>query len=161
MKRLQMFVVGMLALGLSLPAAASGGKGLTWVKTGHTLPQGVDRVGCAGTCHATAGDTPCATALPLLCIKKDGSATPAGLVTDFYNGWAGGHIATTPPITGTTLTSLVVADQVCASYFGAGWRMAEFHDGNGGWSWYAYGNIRTDMRVWLYINDQPANCWNP
>jgi hypothetical protein len=39
--------------------------------------------------------------------------------------------------------------------------MAEHHDGGGGWSWYAYGHVRTDTRYWVYINDTSGNCWNP
>jgi hypothetical protein len=156
-----MMVLGALMVGMSLPAQASGGMGMTWTKHFHTTAQGVDRVGCGGVCNAYTGDTSCSTALPVLCIKKDGSPTPPGLATDFYNGWTGAHIATTHPIVGSVLTSQVVADQLCAAYFGAGWRMASFHDGNGGWSWYAYGDIRNDMKLWVRISDQPANCWNP
>jgi len=38
--------------------------------------------------------------------------------------------------------------------------MAEFHDGGGGWDWYVYGKVRSDMHFWVRINDQPGNCWN-
>jgi hypothetical protein len=99
--------------------------------------------------------------LPILCIKMDGSPRPSGLWTDFYNGWVGGNIATTQPIPGTWLTSQSAADQLCASYFGAGWQMAQFHHSGGGWAWYSYGNVRSDTRFWVRISDQPANCWNP
>jgi hypothetical protein len=37
--------------------------------------------------------------------------------------------------------------------------MAEFHDG-WGWGFWAKGNIESDQRFWVYINDQQANCWN-
>ncbi|MFE4519445.1 hypothetical protein ACFRMQ_35300 [Kitasatospora sp. NPDC056783] len=61
-----------------------------------------------------------------------------------------------------------MADSVCSSTFGAGWREAEFHDGHygpdlsltGGWTFWAYGNIPNDTRFWTAINDQPANPWN-
>jgi hypothetical protein len=49
---------------------------------------------------------------------------------------------------------------MCVTFFGAGWRMAEFHD-SWGWGFSAYGNVRSDTRFWVYINDQQANCWNP
>ena len=90
-----------------------------------------------------------------------GYANP-GIVTDYYNGWAGGDVAISSAVQGCTLTSLAVADAICASQFGAGWRMAEFHDGGGGWSWWAYGNIASPPpdHFWTYINDQSANCWN-
>ncbi|MFD0385050.1 hypothetical protein ACFQ2B_30855 [Streptomyces stramineus] len=64
---------------------------------------------------------------------------------------------------GTHLTSRAVADGVCANTFGAGWRMAEFHDGryganlenSGGWSYWAYGDVPAGTRFWTAINDQP------
>lgn len=146
------------------PALASGGMGMTWGKMSHGTVPGVDEVGCSvGSfyCNAYRGDTSCMTSLPILCLNVDGSPKPSGLYTDFYNGWARGNIATTQPIPGTWLTSQAAADQLCANYFGAGWRMAEFHDGGGGWDWYAYGNVRSDMHFWVRISNQPANCWNP
>jgi hypothetical protein len=138
----------------------SAGKAMTWGKISHNNTLGVDLVGCAN-CNAYAGDTSCTAFLPVLCIRQDGSPKPSGLATDFHNGWTGGHIATTHAIQGTTLTSLQVANQLCVDNFGAGWRMAEFHDGKGGWNWYAFGNARQDTRMWVSINDQPSNCWNP
>ncbi|WNG17216.1 flagellar hook-length control protein [Cystobacter fuscus] len=153
----------LLSVSFALPVEASGGRGMTWLKRSHSSTYGVDHVGCDNgvICNAYSGDTACTTALPVLCIKRDGSPTPSGLATDYYNGWVGGHIATTPPVQGITLTSPTVADQICAANLGVGWRMAEFHDGGGGWNWYAYGNVRDDMRFWVHINNQPANCWNP
>jgi hypothetical protein len=38
--------------------------------------------------------------------------------------------------------------------------MAEFHHPQGGWNWWARGNVRTDRRFWIAIDDQPANCWD-
>jgi hypothetical protein len=153
-----LFAFAFITLGFS--AHASGGNGMTWAKHGHNATYGVDHLGCAN-CNAYAGETSCKTALPVLCLRQDGSATPSGLATDFYNGWVRGHIATTMPVQGASLTSLDVANQLCAATFGLGWRMAAFHDGGGGWNWYAYGNVRNDMRFWVAITDQPANCWNP
>jgi hypothetical protein len=150
-----------LALATTLAAAPSAraldGHGTTWGKLSHS--NGVDHVGCLG-CYPYTGETSCKTVLPILCLKQDGSAVPPGVTPDFYNGWAAGNIATTFPVAGSSLTSQSVADQVCAASFGAGWRMAEHHDGNGGWNWYAYGNVRSDLRYWVHINDQPGNCWN-
>jgi len=157
-------LAGTLLAALSaVPAAASGGNGMTWRVYSHDASRGVDRVGCDNgvQCNAYYGDTSCTASLPLLCLKQDSSPVPSGLATDFYNGWARGHIATTPPVPGVTLTSQAVANQICAAHFGVGWRAAEFHDGGGGWNWYAYGDVRNDMRFWAAINDQPGNCWNP
>lgn len=132
--------------------------GMTWGKVAHNSSLGTDKVGCL-TCDPYQGDTSCTVALPVLCIRTDGSPNP-GISLDYYNGWVGGHIATTRPIGGEDLTSLSRANQFCSSYFGSGWRMAEFHDGNGGWNWNAYGNVRSDTRYWVYIDDQAGNCWD-
>lgn len=153
------FATGIAFLSLMLaPAAwATGGMGMTWAKVGHA--SGIDEVGCMN-CNAYAGDTACTARLPLLCIRQDGSSRPSGVPGVYYYGWAGGNLATTLPVAGNFLTSLAFADQTCVQFFGAGWRMASFHDA-GGWGFNAYGNIRADTRFWVYIWDQPANCWNP
>ena len=138
----------------------SAGKAMTWAKLGHNATIGTDNVGCSN-CNAYTGDTQCTAFLPVLCIKQDNSPKPSSLTTDFYSGWTGGHIATTHAIQGSTLTSLQVANQFCVDNFGAGWRMAEFHDGNGGWTFTGKrGAINEQLRHWVHINDQPGNCWD-
>jgi YVTN family beta-propeller protein len=100
--------------------------------------------------------------LPVLCVKPQGSARPAYTPDPslFYDGWVGGSLAITAPVLGTTLTSQAVADALCATAFGAGWRMAEFHDGGGGWGFRGYGSMAdAGRRFWVRISDQPANCW--
>jgi hypothetical protein len=139
-------------------SACAGNRGMTWAKLDHDAQSGIDHVGCSA-CDPYSGDTSCATALPVLCIKPSGAAMPGALETDFYNGWTGGHIATTAAVPGTALTSLHAATLLCVERFGPGWRMAEFHDGGGGWTWYAFGEVE-DTRFWVHINDQPSNCWN-
>ena len=153
------FLAAFLLLVLSTSAWASGGNGMTWSKWGHNSTDGTDGVGCTG-CNPYVGDTACTASLPVLCFKADGSPAPADLTLDFYHGWKGGHLSTTPPIPGTMLTSLAAANQICVNYLGAGYGIAEFHHSLGAWNWSAYGNVRTDYRFWTYINDQPANCWN-
>lgn len=195
-------VLATLASLAAIAAAAPGErKGMSWAKEGHNPVLGIDAVGCHGggqSCEPRVGDTACGTALPVLCLKLDGSARPnyrihrsgGDLPDKFYRGWAGGHIATTAPVAGTALGSAAEADALCATTFGAGWRMAEFHDGRyvlgmgrdrhygsvqhwhspspwsnadsepGGWAFWAYGNVRDDTRFWVHINDQPGNCWN-
>lgn len=110
--------------------------------------------------------------------------------SEFYNGWARGQIATTLPVSGNALGSANGSNALCKASFGDGWRMVEFHDGkytpgmaydikygdtyswhssstwpssfsNGGWWFYAYGNVRNDTRFWVWVNDQSSNCWNP
>jgi hypothetical protein len=148
-----------------------GKMGMTWRKYFHDDALGQDKVGCTGDCGAYVGDTACTESRPILCIAKDGSGSN-GFAPSFYDGWAAGNIGLTPPVAGTTLTSLAAANAQCVSTFGAGWQMAEHHDGGGGWAWRAYGNINDlydisvashdpNNRFWVHINDQPGNCWNP
>jgi len=144
---------------ISLPGWAAGGYGMTWAKLAHDSSNGTDHVDCTG-CNPYSGDTSCYNYLPVLCYKYDGSPVPTGLSPSFYNGWKYGHIAVTLPVWGAQLTSLADANQVCVDYFGAGYEIAEFHHNWGGWGWWAYGNVRDDVRYWTYINDQPGNCWN-
>ncbi|QRO01842.1 hypothetical protein JRI60_23895 [Archangium violaceum] len=107
------------------------------------------------------GDTNPTASLPLLCLNQDGRPAPPGIPFDFFNGWAAGEVRLTPPIPGSVLTSPAAANAICVREFGAGFRMAEFHDGGGGWHWWAEGALSTTGRFWVAINDQPANPWDP
>lgn len=126
---------------------------------------------CAGTpldmdnankkqCNPYQGDTSCRAALPLLCILKDGSGESAG--GDLPASWAGGALGATAPTAGFMIGSLTQANARCAAELGAGWRMAEFHDaaGSGMVGKRSSGLASTNTRHWVYINDQPANCWD-
>ncbi|MEO6191808.1 MAG: S8 family peptidase [Thermoanaerobaculia bacterium] len=149
------------------PIASATHAGMTWTVL-EQRSGGVVHVGRDGQTNAYSGDTSATTFLPVLCLRVDNSGVPAGISPDFYNGWALGSVALTTPIRGQQLTSRQAADAICASSFGAGWRMAEFHDGHygtnlsstGGWSFWAYGSIPSGTRFWTAINDQPANPWN-
>ncbi|MDQ1294446.1 MAG: hypothetical protein QG608_2329 [Actinomycetota bacterium] len=160
-------------------AALSVRKALTW--TVHVQePVGVVLVGFDDQSDPYHGDTPVTRSLPLLCFKSvpeeivppegvnlyysPGVAMPSG----YYSGWSRGWVALTPPIRGTSLTSLAVANQTCVNYFGDGWRMGEFHDGwwdnggtyeRGGWRYWAHGVVPADIRFWVHIDDQNANPW--
>jgi hypothetical protein len=148
-----------ISLGLGSPASAqTTRKGLTWAKRQHSSVTRTDFVGCDG-CDAYSGDTDCSEARPILCIRIDSSPDPGVTPSGFYYGWTGGHIATTLPVQGDALQSLDHVNATCAEYFGPGWRMAEFHDGGGAWNWHAYGDVRADMRFWIYLDDQPSSCW--
>lgn len=159
---------------LSIQGSSTTKRGLTWVQD-PSDSCGQTRVTC-NDCDPYKGDTSCSESRPLLCIKKDGSSN-CGPPSDFYDGWTGGTVALTPfLVRGTELTSLAAANSICASTFGTGYRMAEFHDGGGGWGWRAKGPIsplstpssthprfgtpNRPNRFWVHINDQPANCWN-
>lgn len=174
--------------------------GMTWGKVEHLEALGIDRVHCfAGPavpaerggpgCNAYRGDTPCSTALPVLCLRVDGSPRPPYPVVcgahampgEFYCGWAEGRIALTARVRGDSLKSAAAADELCRRSFGPGWRMAEHHDGayvegmgaaafhgpswptgqahHGGWGFLADGDIDARSRFWVAIDDQAANCW--
>lgn len=139
-------------------------KGMTW-RAWPNHANGYQEVGSDLFTNAYEGDTPCSEWRPILCLNQDGAVVPPDLegVIGFYHGWAAGNMAITPlnrPVRGTALTSREAADNLCAAAFGEGWRMAEFHDGVGGWNWYAYGNIASGTRFWTANNDQPANPWD-
>jgi YVTN family beta-propeller protein len=138
---------------------------MTWAKIDHDNTWGIDRVNCTSStmaCNPYTGDTSCSNSLPVLCVSPQGLPRPPYTPDPslFYDGWVGGSLALTAPVLGTSLTSQATADALCATTFGSGWRMAEFHDGGGGWGFRAYGNIPDGgSRFWVRISDQPANCW--
>jgi hypothetical protein len=128
-----------------------------------------------GQCNPYQGDASCRTALPVLCVLKDGStAESAGLVNepkadgvavgfDFYSGWAGGALGATAPVAGFVLGSLAQANARCTAELGPGWRMATFHDGGGGWGLVGKRSPSLSSqatRHWVHIGDQKANCWD-
>lgn|GEM_PF-4788975 len=138
-------------------------KGMTWKLALTNAPTGTILVGCSG-CNAYQGDTPCTTALPILCIKKSGPGFPLPLPASVSNAniyfmWSGGVVGTTYPY--VPPTTLTVANNLCVLEFGAGWRVAEFHDA-WGWGFQAYGGVGNPaQRFWVHINDQPgAICWH-
>lgn len=142
--------------------------GMTWTVLAKGTANGTVRVGADAATDPYNGDTPATATLPLLCLRVTGSGVPSGITPDFYAGWARGTVAATPPVQGKALTSLSVANSLCAQYYGTGWRLAEFHDGrygsnlesSGGWSFWAHGYLPENTRFWTAIDDQPANPWN-
>ncbi|WP_051965022.1 S8 family peptidase [Deinococcus misasensis] len=133
-------------------------------------------VGTDATSNPYLGDTPVSQSLPVLCINKSNLPNPgAAMIGTSYTTpggayrrtWSGGTIALTPPIKGQLLTSRAFADGICAQNFGAGYRMASFHDGdsavNAGWDFWAatsqLSRLQT-QRFWVAINTTSANPWN-
>lgn len=145
-----------------LPATA---KGMTWDRRFVNATNGTVSVGCVtGTsgCNPYQGDQLCSASLPVLCFKPSGFPLPASVISSTYNRWSGGIVGTTAAVSASSFGgSLANADIKCVQEFGAGWRVAEFHDG-WGWNFQAYGNVGTSAnRFWVHINDQPnARCWN-
>lgn len=115
-----------------------------------------------GACNPYEGDTSCRVTLPVLCIRPGGTSVPSGVEADFYKGWTGGTLAATQPVMGALLSSAETASARCVAELGEGWRMAEFHDGGGGWGLQGQrgAGFGAWTRYWVQINDQPGNCWN-
>ncbi|MYU20531.1 ricin-type beta-trefoil lectin domain protein [Streptomyces sp. SID8352] len=132
--------------------------GMTWA-TLEQRPDDVVHVGYDTSSDPYSGDSPASSVLPVLCIRQDGRPAPAGVPVGGYHSWAGGEVRATVPVSGTQLSSRAAADQLCAGHFGAGFRMAEFHDGEG-WGLWANGTLPANTRFWTAIDDQRANPWN-
>jgi hypothetical protein len=129
-------------------------------------------------CNPIQGDSSCRTALPVLCVLKDGSAPEsAGLANtakteggetgpNLTAGWVSGTLAATAPVAGFVIGSLAKANARCVAELGPGWRMAELHDSmNSGGGWGLVGKRGTGLtsqqtRHWVHIKDQKANCWD-
>ncbi len=140
-------------------------------------------------CNPIQGDSACRTALPVLCVLKDGStAESAGLVNattaaaatktegiekpsdaslNLCTGWVSGTLGATAPVAGFVIGSLAQANARCAAELGSGWRMAEVRDAasSGSSSWGLVGKrgqglASQQTRHWVHINDQKANCWD-
>ena len=155
-------------------ATATGAHGLSFALANSAAsPTAVAHLGCHGepsrldrphrnSCNPYQGDTSCRASLPVACIKSTGAKAPDKLEQDFYKGWVDGQLGATKPVRGSTLTSERAASTLCEAELGAGWRMAEFHDGHGGWGLQGEraGGIAPGTRYWVHINDQPGNCWD-
>src|SRR5262245_32801769 len=130
---------------------------------------GYAHVGADGQTNPYTGDTTVDRYQPALCLNVDYRPAPSGIGFDFYNGWAQGQVRATAAVRGDALAgSAAAGDILCANTFGAGWKLAEFHDGrygsefeqSGGWSFWAAGTLFAGERFWVAIGDQPANAWN-
>lgn len=135
-----------------------GHRGVTWKL--YATRGSYSQVGADAQTRPSEGDTGSAVSLPVLCLRRDGRPVPAGIQVAPGNiGWAEGEIRLTRPVAGLSLTSRAVADRLCASSFGSGFRMAEPFDGGYGYSWWAEGLISGDHRFWVAV-DYPANPWD-
>jgi len=127
----------------------------------HGEPRQLDRPH-QGSCNPYQGDTTCRTVLPVLCVKTTGAAKPDSVRDSFYQGWVNGTLAATSPVMGAVLEAVNVATSRCVAELGSGWRMAEFHDGQGGWGLQGQRGTGLDpnTRYWVHVNDQRGNCWD-
>ena len=110
--------------------------GMTWKL--KRVEGDVCLVGQGKHSNSYQGDTSRNEKLSILCIRKRKLIAPEGIPIGFHRGWTGAEIRLTLPIAGTALTSLEAANKIVRKEFGKDWQMAEFHDGNGGWNWWAY-----------------------
>ncbi|HEX3128696.1 MAG TPA: flagellar hook-length control protein [Thermoanaerobaculia bacterium] len=137
--------------------------GMTWKFIKANTTTGTISVGCVN-CNAYQGDTPCTTALPILCIKKSGAGFPLPKPasvdnSDRYYLWSGGVVGTTKPTVPPAKRS--DANALCVQEFGPDWRVAEHHDSGFGWHLQAYGGVGNPAAsFWVDINDQPGTCWH-
>ncbi|CAF3581245.1 unnamed protein product [Rotaria sp. Silwood1] len=110
----------------------------------------------------------------------------AAMQAEYYRGWGQGHIATTPSVKGSQFKNYAQMDAFCASMIGDGWQVVSALNWSkwipgmngtnyagaewtanaaliqqGGWDFYAYGNVRNDTRFWFYsLPYQRGNCWD-
>ncbi|MBP2473101.1 hypothetical protein JOF53_001973 [Crossiella equi] len=155
---------------VAAPAAPAGAAAVRTAMTWSVLGQrgGYTHVGRDATTNAYTGDTAIDAYLPVLCLAVDNQAAPSGITFDSGSGWARGTVRATAPVRGDVLTSQAAGDALCTNVFGAGHKLAEFHDGRygpgfgsaSGWSFWAAGQLTPGTRFWVAINDQPANPWN-
>ena len=143
----------------------SGCRGTTWVI--HKQYNGLVRVGADAKTNPYLGDEPCSTNLPVLCIRVDGYGPPPSSGANTYSdGWSGGRVLLTSPVSGIHINTRDVANNACVGAFGSAWRMATHHDGSlgtggtDGWAFWAYGDLLPGTRFWIGVNDQQANPWN-
>ena len=129
----------------------------------HGEPQQLDQPH-QNSCNPYRGDMSCRTVLPLLCVRPTGAPPPQGVEQGFYNGWVGGALGATAPVMGAVLRSRAQASARCEAELGPGWRMAEFHDGQGGWGLQGLPGAGLlgpgQTRYWVAISDQRGNCWD-
>lgn len=156
-------------LGVALCLEPATDNGLTLAPLGGVpLPGGIGAVSCGMNakdqpqCDPYVGDTPCATRLPLACIRPDGKSAPAALRSHYARGlWSGGTLAFTEPVAGNAFATYRDADAHCAARFGPEWRTARLHDGtdNQGIAGYSAAPV-PDGRVWIDVVGSPyATCW--
>ena len=172
--------VGLILAGASMMSVADAANracnsamGLTWGKYAPypDTVTGTNSIGCHSTaeghdCNPYTGDTKCNVARPLLCIHQDTTAFPVPADVnnlDPYNMWGYGAVGTTKPIKPCQVaTTIQQANAICVAEFGAGFRVAEWHDAIGGLgtAFQVFGGLgNTKRRVWVDINSTNGTCW--
>jgi hypothetical protein len=170
---------------------------MTWQITNWPNSQNswAARVGCF-QCNPYTGDHDCFDSLPVLCVidaytldrpyyKLFPDPTPSFvdyIDQSFYNGWIGGYLAATDPISGTNLKSQANADLISQQKFGPNAKIVEHSMGKymaymndppakigSSWvwaqtltsGWGVWGYIQSSLpagKMWTWIIGQDANC---
>ncbi len=157
-------------VGVALCLEPPGGQGLSLAPwKGEAFPMdGVVALTCGHggrdqhLCDPYVGDTPCATRLPVSCIRPMSAPIPRPLKRHFASSlWSGGRLAFTEPTPGSRFATIGDVDAFCASRFGVDWRAAELHDGTHNTGIAGYGDPAiVPGRAWVDIIGQPyATCW--
>ena len=129
-----------------------------YVDCNVTTPPTLGRSGGPKMCDPYQGDWHVLRKLPMLCVRIDNRAPPAGWKQPGGRSFVRGEMAVTPPVYGIQLLGQVPGDALCSQQFGKGWTMANFHDA-GGWGFWGVGRTPTDTRFWVRIRDTQANPW--
>ena len=131
---------------------------MSYVDCNVTTPPTLGRSGGPKMCDPYQGDWHVLRKLPMLCVRIDNRAPPAGWKQPGGRSFVRGEMAVTPPVYGVQLLGQVPGDAICSQQFGKGWTMANFHDA-GGWGFWGVGRTPTDTRFWVRIRDTQANPW--
>lgn len=157
-------------MGLALCRPPDTAKGVTLMPIPLSGPEhrGLIHLGCHNVrdadrrCDPYVGDTPCATALPVACIRPGNLPAPLNAKgRTVTSQWSGGDIAVTEPVRGDRFHTVAEVHAFCRQQFGRDWRVATLHDGGRNQSVSGRGDRTTVTdRVWADIVDQPhGTCW--
>ena len=111
----------------------------------------------ARACDPHIGDTQCHIETPLACYR-DGGAVPRPRSMDDVSYWVGGEVRLTKPVQGSQFKTVSDAHGYCASQFGDGWRVLDFHE-SGLERIISQSRIPAGTRAWIDIKTTSATCW--
>jgi hypothetical protein len=155
-------------IGLAICQEPPRGKGLTVTTAADPPGANLMALSCrfnkdeSHICDPHAGDTPCDSTLPVVCLRQEGRGVPAALERNHSRWyWTGGSLALTEPVPASRFARIGDVDRFCASRFGSDWRAASLHDSGNPGGVTGFGDPRTSVgRAWIDILDQPyATCW--
>lgn len=157
-------------IGLALCRPPETAKGVTLMPISLPRPEhrGLIHLGCHNVrdvnrrCDPYVGDAPCATALPVACIRPGNLPAPLDAEGQLLTSlWSGGDLAVTEAVPGDRFRTVSEVQAFCRRRFGQDWRVATLHDGGRNQSVSGRGDpASVTDRVWVDIVDQPYGvCW--